>query len=166
MITHHSTLKIIIYHSINHHLLLKIPQLPKVVCLAHVSNFWYLKKIYFLWDPRINLVQLLLILLIIIFFLQPLIPKFTEPKLLLNPENSLASLTTKFSSFINKPKKGECWKEWDESLPQSLTQVVLWVSLHLGFVSQQHHQTKLIFDLRPPTRTPSWRNTQIGVLRS
>ena len=30
--------------------------------------------------------------------------------------------------------------------------------LHQGFVSQQHHQTKPISDLRSPTRTPSWRN--------
>ena len=30
--------------------------------------------------------------------------------------------------------------------------------LHQGFVSQQHHQTKPISDLRSPTRTPNWRN--------
>ena len=62
-------------HSITHHLSLKIPQLLKVACLAFVSNFdnsfcgthgltWY--SFYFLF-------------LFFSFFLQPPIPKLTEP---------------------------------------------------------------------------------------
>ena len=38
-------------------------------------QLWLLKKFYFLWDARIDLVQLLHF-----FFLQPPIPKLTEPK--------------------------------------------------------------------------------------
>ena len=62
-------------HSITHHLSLKMPQLLKVACLAFVSNFdnsfcgthgltWY--SFYFLF-------------LFFSFFLQPPIPKLTEP---------------------------------------------------------------------------------------
>ena len=72
LITHHY----ITYHYITHHLSLKIPQLPKVACLTLVSNFDNSKNFTFLWDPRIDLAQLLLIFF---FLLQPLIPKLIEP---------------------------------------------------------------------------------------
>ena len=53
---------------ITHHLSLKIPQLPKVACLTIVSNFDNSKNFTFLWDPRIDLVQLLLLISFFLFF--------------------------------------------------------------------------------------------------
>ena len=66
------------HHSITHHLSLKISQLPKVACLALVSNFDNSKKFYFLWDPQIDLMQLLL-LIYFLFFPSTPNTKLTEP---------------------------------------------------------------------------------------
>ena len=71
---HHSSLlsqfsSLITHHYITHHLSLKIPQLPKVACLTLVSNFDNSKNFTFLWDPRIDLAQLLLL-----FFFPPSTP--------------------------------------------------------------------------------------------
>ena len=72
----HSSL--ITHYSITHHLSLKISQLPKMACLALVSNFDN-KKILLFVGPICWLSASFTSYFLFLFFLQPPIPKLTEP---------------------------------------------------------------------------------------
>ena len=78
MLTHHSN--IITHHSITHHLSLKIPQLPKVACLALVSNFDNLKNFTFCGTHGLTWCSFyFLFLFLFIFSFNPQYPNSPNP---------------------------------------------------------------------------------------
>ena len=119
----HSSL--ITHYSITHHLLLKISQLPKVACLALVSNFDN-KKILLFVGPIDWLSASFTSYFLFLFFLQPPIPKLTEPsekewaKKKPNPKTQCENKRKeekKKKRIIEKPSPDLAWKKKKKTRP-------------------------------------------------